>query len=144
MRNRKLVPGEYHTLGSKEHLLNLKRAGRYLLLICAIGLLILLAWMEISGGLQQLPRSRTVGQLTETALQLAGGLLSLLVVLTCFRVRRWARAVRIAWTVVVVTAAGLSSVVWGPSLPLTAVLFASGSLLVVLSIQWALRISLAD
>ncbi|HKI46222.1 MAG TPA: hypothetical protein VKA08_12900 [Balneolales bacterium] len=58
--------------------------------------------------------------------------------------RRWAHPVRIAWTIVMVTAAGLSSVVWGNSPPLTGILLVFGALIVVLSIQWALRISLAN
>ena len=143
MRNYKLVFGEDRTVGSKNNLANLRRAARYLLLAVAIGLLILLAWGALSGGLQQLPRSHTVGQLAETTLQLIGGLLSLLVILTCFLMQRWARMVRIAWMVTIVTAAALSSVVWGNSPLYTIILFVILALLVLLGIQWALRVSLA-
>lgn len=130
-------------MGSKDSLANLKRALRYLLLVFTIGVLILIAWGAISGGLQQFSRSRTVGQMTETTLQLIGGLLSLLVILTSFLMRRWARVVRIAWMVTIVTATALSSVVWGNSPLYTIIPFIIVALLVVLGIQWALRVSLA-
>ena len=115
---------------------------RRTLLVCATALLLALAWGSLSGGLRQLPRSHTLGQRVETAMQLAGGILSLLVVLTCFRWRRRAPAVRTAWAVSLAAAAGLSSLVWGPPLPLTGILFASGVLLAALAVSRALRTAL--
>jgi hypothetical protein len=116
---------------------------RHLLLAGSTLLLIVLAWGAISGGLSQLPRSLTAGQRIETAVQLACGLLSLLTVLTCFWWRRWAPPVRSVWAISLVTAAGLSSLVWGPPLPLIGLLFALGAFLVALAIIWALRTALA-
>ncbi len=131
-------------LHSKENPLNFKRAVKHLLLAGTIVILVLIAWGAISGGFQQFPRSRTVGQMTETILQVIAGLLSLTVVLTCFWGRRRARVVRIVWTVVVVAAVMLSSFVWGNAPPLTAVLLGVVSLFVVLGIRWALRVSLGS
>jgi hypothetical protein len=106
-------------------------------------LLVRLAWEAIAGGLRQLPRSRTVGQKVETGVQLACGLLSLMTVLTCFRWRRWAPPVRTAWSISLATAAGLSSLVWGPRMPGIGLIFAAGALLVARTIIWALRTALA-
>ena len=75
-------------------------------------------------------------------MQLACGLLSLLVLLTCFRWRRWGAPVRTAWAISLATAVGLSSLVWGPPLPLIGLLFAAGALLVALVIIYAIRIAL--
>lgn len=65
---------------------------RRILLACATLLLITVAWGTLSGGLHQIPQSRTLGQKVETTAQLACRLLSLLSVLTCFRWRRWGAA----------------------------------------------------
>ena len=119
--------------------MTVRPAVRRVLLVGTTLLLIALAWGTLAGGLRQLPRSLTAGQQAETAVQLACGLLSLLAVLTCFRWRRWATPVRAAWAVCLVAAAGLSSLVWGPPLPLTALLFAAGALILALGIIWALR-----
>jgi hypothetical protein len=45
------------------------------------------------GGLRQLPRATVPGQRVETGMQIASGVLSLLVVLTHYRWRRWGTAV---------------------------------------------------
>jgi len=102
-------------------------------------ILIALAWGAISGGLEQLPRSRTAGQKIETLVQIMCGLLSLLTVLTCFWRRKWSYAVHTAWAVSLAAAAGLSAFVWGPPMLLVAVLFIAGALLFALIILWALR-----
>ena len=72
------------------------------------------AWATLSGGLDQLPSSVTIGQRVETAVQLACGVLSLLGVLACFRWRRWGPPILAAWAVTLSAAAGMSSLVWGP------------------------------
>jgi hypothetical protein len=116
---------------------------RRIVLACSTVFLIALAWGALSGGLRQLPRIRTVSQRIETAVQLSCGLLSLLIVVMCFRWRRWNSAVRSGWAISVATAAGLSSFVWGPPMPLIALLFAVGTLLVALAVIWALRTALS-
>ena len=112
------------------------------LLACTMLFLIWLAWQALSGAFRQLPRSRTIGQKVETVLQLECGLLSLLVVITCFWRRQWAAPVRSIWGMSLGTAAGLSSLVWGPPMPLIGVLFVAISLLVVRVVTWVLRTTL--
>jgi hypothetical protein len=101
-------------------------------------LLVVLAWGALFGGLRQLSRPLTTGQRIETVVQLACGVLSLLVALTAFRWRRWSGPVRAAWAATFVLAAGLSGLVWGPPMPLLALLFAAAALLVALGVNRAL------
>jgi len=108
-------------------------------LVGAILFLVWLAWQTFSGGFRQIRRSRTVGQKVETVVQVECGLLSLLVVLTSFWQRRWARPVRTFWGISFATAAGLSSLVWGPPMPLIGVLFVAISLLMARGVILALR-----
>jgi len=105
--------------------------------------LLWLAWRALSGAFRQIPRSRTLGQKVETVTQLECGLLSLLVVLTCFWWRAWAPSIRTTWGISLAAAAGLSSLVWGPPMPLVGVLFVALSLLMTRLIKRALDISLA-
>ena len=112
------------------------------LLVGTILFLIWLAWQAISGGFGQVPRSRTVGQKVETLIQVESGTLSLLVVLTCFWQRRWAPLARTLWGFSLAAAAGLSSLVWGPPMPLIGLLFVGIALLAARAIQWALRTAL--
>jgi hypothetical protein len=114
------------------------------LLACTILFLLWLAWQALAGVLRQLHHSRTVGRKAETLTQLECGLLSLLVVFTCFWRRQWAPLVRTIWGISLATAAGLSSLVWGPPMPLIGILFVTISLLVARAITWALRIALVD
>ncbi|MBE0699431.1 MAG: hypothetical protein IH586_21115 [Anaerolineaceae bacterium] len=113
------------------------------LLACTMLFLSWLAWQALLGGFRQLPRSRTVGQKVETVAQFECGFLSLLVMLTCFRLRRWAQPVRTLWSIALGTAAGLSSLVWGPPMPFIGILFVAIALLISRAINWALRTALA-
>ena len=101
--------------------------------------LLLVAWEAFSGGLDQLPRAETMGQNVETVIQLLFGLSCLLVVLTCYWWQDWAHAIRVIWAITLVAVAGLSSLVWGPPMPGTALLFAVLGLLLSLAIIWALQ-----
>ena len=112
------------------------------LLACTMFFLLWLAWQAFSGGFRQLSRSRTVGQQIETAAQLECGFLSLFVVLTCFWHRRWAPSIRTNWAISLATAAGLSSLVWGPPMLHIGVLFGAIALLLARTINWALRTAL--
>jgi len=116
---------------------------RRVLLACAVLLLIAVAWMTFSGGLHQVPRSRTLGQRVETTVQLACGLLSAASVLTCFWWRRWGRSVRGAWAISLSAAAGVSSLVWGPPDLIVGLVFAAGALLLALAIIRLLRAGLS-
>lgn len=116
---------------------------RHIPLACATLLLMTVAWMTLSGGLHQIPRSRTLGQRVETTVQLACGLLSLLSVLTSFWWRRWSRPVLAAWAISLAAAAGLSSLVWGPPSLIVGLVLAALSLLVALATMRLLRAGLA-
>ena len=104
--------------------------------------LLWLAWKALSGGFRQIPRSHTVGQKVETVIQLECGVLSLLVTLTCLWHRQSAPLVRTLWGISLATAAGLSSLVWGPPMPLIGLLFVAIALLVARAIKWTLRTAL--
>ena len=123
--------------------MNIRSVARWIILISTILLLLVVSWLTLSGGLSQLPRSVTIGQRVETAIQLACGLLSLLSAVTCFYGKRWRRAVRSAWLVSLTTTAGLSSIVWGPPMPTVGLVITATALLVGLAIIWLLRIAVA-
>jgi hypothetical protein len=112
------------------------------LLGCVLVLLLLFTWEALAGGFRQLPRARTLGQKIETFTQIECGLLTLLVVVTCFWQRRWSRPVRAIWGISLAAAAGLSALVWGPPMPLLGLLYAALSLLVALAVDWTLRLGL--
>jgi len=130
-------------LNIKEYPLTLRPVVRRGLLACTILFLLWLAWQTLSGAFRQISRSRTVGQKVETVVQLECGLLSVLVVLTSFRCRRWAPPIRTIWGISLATAAGISSLVWGPPMPLIGILFVGISLLVARAVTWALRTTLS-
>lgn len=123
--------------------MNIHPVARLIILISAILLLLAVAWLALSGGISQLPRSVTIGQQVETTVQLACALLSFLSAFTCFYWKRLRRAVRVAWIISLTTAAGLSSIVWGPSMPGVGLAIAAFALLVGLAIIWLLRIAVA-
>ena len=109
------------------------------LFVCTVLFLIWLAWQALSGALRQAPRCRTTGQKIETTLQIQSGILSLLVVLTCFWQRRAAEMIRLMWSISLAAAAGLSALVWGPPMPLVGVLFTGVALLVSRGVKQILR-----
>ncbi len=83
------------------------------ILAVAVLLLLGLTWLGVTGGLHQIPRSRTAGQWTQSIAQLGYGVLSLLGAITRFRGRRWGQLVPWCWIVTMAAAAGLAPVVWG-------------------------------
>jgi hypothetical protein len=97
---------------------------RRALLVLATLLLLVLAWGALAGAVRQLPRAVTFGQQLQTAVQLACGVLTLLLVPASFVLRRWTPTIRAAWLAGLVAAAGLSGLVWGPPMPLIALAFA--------------------
>jgi hypothetical protein len=111
---------------------------RDLLCACAALLLVGLSWWAVTDGLRDLRQARTIGQVAETAVRLACGLLSVAAVVTRFRWGALARSVRVAWVVTLVLSAGLSALVWGPPMPLVALLFGVVALGLASAIVWAL------
>lgn len=121
-----------------------RATGRRLLLATAALLLLLLALGAITGAIRQLPRAHTGWQKAETWIQLASGGLALLLVVDAFVQTRWSGPLRTAWTLSLVSAAGLSSLVWGPPLPVIALLFAAVALGVARGLLWSLQVGSAD
>jgi hypothetical protein len=101
-----------------------------------------MTWSGVSGGIHQIPQSRTAGQWVQTVAQLCYGILSLLSVLTSFQARRWRRVVLTGWVVSVMIAAGFASVVWGGTSVGVGLLSGGASLLIALATVWLLRAGL--
>jgi hypothetical protein len=112
-----------------------------IILIITILLLLTIAWIALSGGYNQLPRSLTIGQQVQTTVQLACGLLSLLTVVTCVYWKRLRRIIRLAWIISLILAAGLSSIVWGPPMLKVGLIFVIVASLIAFSIIRLLRIA---
>jgi hypothetical protein len=123
---------------------NIRPFVRRSLLVVALLLLMALAFETLTGAIQQMSRARTFGQQAETAIQLLCSALSLLVVVTCFRVRQWTYAVRAAWAASLAATAGLSALAWGPPMLGVALLGAACTLLVALGLIWVLKTALAE
>ena len=111
---------------------------RRLLSIVAVLLLLALAWWTVTGGLRDVPQSRTVGQWLETIIRLACGVLSVSTAVTRFWWRVFARRVRFAWTVTLAGFLGLTALVWGAPQPHVALLFVVVALLLAWAVVWAL------
>ncbi len=108
--------------------------------ICII-LLLIISWIAITGWLDQLPRSETIGQKAETFIQLTCGILSLMTILTLYLWKKWAQIIQYAWAVSLVITAGLSALVWGPPMPHIALIFGVAALLLATGILKVLRIT---
>jgi len=101
--------------------------------------LTIFAWWAIEGSIRQWYHSETLGQQIETVLQFCSGILSLLIILTLFRWQNSARPIRLAWIFSFVGIAALSSLVWGPPMPLVSLAFASVSFLIAWGILLMIR-----
>ncbi|MDE3216462.1 MAG: hypothetical protein KGO03_08690 [Gemmatimonadota bacterium] len=99
----------------------------------ALALLALAAWMA-AGGVHAAARANTLGQRLENAVQFVCALLGVATAVTRYRRHRLIRAVRIAWAIALAAVAGLSGMVWGPPMPLVALLF----VLAALAVAWAM------
>ncbi len=111
---------------------------RRLLCAAAVLLLLALAWWTIAGGLRNLTHTTSIGQWVETVIQLACGLLGVVLVVTRFWSRSLARPVRLAWGATLAAWAGLSALVWGPPRLHVALLFVVIALLMAWVLVWAL------
>jgi hypothetical protein len=118
-------------------------AARTVLLFATSALLLALAWTVLGGAARQLERELTVWQQVETVVQLGCGVLTLLLVPTYIRPGRWATPVRAGWVGSLAVAAGLSGLVWGPPMPLTALLFTLLSVGVGLAVLRVLHLLLS-
>jgi hypothetical protein len=120
--------------------MNIRPVFRKIILLSAMILLLVIAWVSISGALSQMTRPQTTGQAVETVLQIVCGVLSILTVCTCFFWKKIRRPVRLAWRISLMATAGISSVVWGPPMLIVAVLFLAVSFLAAQAIIRLLQI----
>jgi len=109
-------------------------------LAIALALLLGLAWLGVTGGIQQIPESHTPGQIAQTGTQLAYGVFALLSAVTTLWGRGWSRALLACWLVSLTFAAGLASVVWGGTSLAVGLLSGVAAFLVALAIIWLLRV----
>ena len=111
----------------------------------AVLLLLGLAYTGIAGGIDQFDQSThseyTTGQIVQTVLQLAYGVLGLAVIAVWFWARRWSTPVFAAFILSLTLAGGLASVVWGRTSITIGVVSAVASLAVAWVIVWLLRFS---
>ena len=106
----------------------------------ALMLLLGLAWLGLSGGVQQISQSHTASQKAQTGAQLAYGVFALLSVVTTFWGQRWARAVVVCLLVSVTLAGGLASVAWGGTSLVVGLLSSAAAFLVGFAIIWLLHV----
>ena len=106
-------------------------------------LLLALTWLGVSGGIRQIPRSNTPGELIQSVAQLSYGVFSLLGVLTRFRPDRRGRLVLGCWVASMAVAGGFAPVVWGGATVGTGLLSGGAVVLVALGIVWLLRAGFA-
>ena len=109
----------------------------------AVLLLLALTWLGVSGGIRQIPRSHTPGELIQSVAQLSYGVFSLLGVLTRFRPDRRGRLVLGCWVASMAVAGGFAPVVWGGATVGTGLLSGGAVVLVALGIVWLLRAGFA-
>lgn len=112
---------------------------RRTLFIFAIGMLLVLAWTGISGGVSQLGTAKTAGQTIQTAFQFVYGLFALLSIATIIRGRDWNRLMLVCWTIALALAAGIASVAWGGTSFIVGLGSGAAAGLVGAGIAWLLR-----
>jgi hypothetical protein len=121
--------------------MNISSFAQRIILTIILLVLMVMAWVLFSGGLSQLSRSGTIGQITQTSIQITCGVLTLLIVFTCFYMKLLRRLIRTIWIVTLMITAGMSSFVWGPPMLLVGLVLAAGALLLALAIIWGLKAS---
>jgi hypothetical protein len=116
-----------------------KKVTKYLTSAVVVLFLTILAWWALEGALRQWSYSESFGQRLETIIQFFFGILSLCTASTLFWWQRWSRLIRLTWAISIVATAVLSSLVWGPPMPLISLAFAGFSLLIAFGVIWAIR-----
>jgi ammonia channel protein AmtB len=113
---------------------------RQILLVIVCVVLLWLAWIGLSGGVDQLSQSQSAGEMVQTFTQFAFGLFALLSVVTTFWAQRWNPLMLGSFTISLSLAAGLASVVWGGTSLLIGLVSGTAALLIGLGIAWLLRV----
>lgn len=104
-----------------------------------VAFLLFIGYTGITGGLQQVSESATLGQRVQTATQLAFGLLAVAVVATLTARRRWSRLLLVAWGAVLSISSGLAVIVWGGQGALPAAAATVATLLIAWLTLWAVK-----
>ncbi len=117
------------------------RLHRYLSTSLSIIFLLIIAWLALSGGIDQLSRSLTASQLIQTIIQIICGVLSITVLLSIFIGKSWVKSIQHAWSASLVLTAAMSALVWGPPMPIIAMVFGIAAFLVAKGIVWLMNIS---
>jgi hypothetical protein len=108
------------------------------LLVLALLMLLILAWLGIRGGIREWPQSESIGQRIQTAAQFAYGLFSLLTAASAWRRGVFEPVVRGFWLVAITVAGGLAPVVWGAAAWWAGLVAGLAALLIGLLILWLL------
>lgn len=116
------------------------RTRRVFLAVVIIAWLVL-AWLGLSGGVQEFPDATTPGQQAQTAAQFAYGVFALATIVTTFRARKLARLARWGWVVSVTLAAGLAPVFWGDTGWAPGAIAAAGGLAIAALMLWCLDLT---
>jgi len=111
---------------------------RRALLVLAIVVLLVLAWLGLRGGVLEWPQAQSIGQRTQTAAQFAYGLFSLLTVASITRSDTLVSVVRASWLVAITIAGGMAPVVWGGAAWWAGLIAGIAALLIGLLILWLL------
>ena len=110
----------------------------------AVALFLALAYTGIAGGIDQFDQSShdqyTIGQIVQTVMQLAFGVLSVASIVVWFWARVRSRPVLIAWALSLGLAGGMAPVVWGHSSVGVGIISGVASLLVAWGIAALLRV----
>src|SRR5215212_10118440 len=86
---------------------------RRALLVLAVLLLLVLAWLGVQGGIHQWPQPQSPGQRIQTVAQFAYGFFAALTVASVWRSEAFGRVARVSFLVSLSLAGGLAPVVWG-------------------------------
>jgi len=104
-----------------------------------VAFLLFIGYSGITGGLQQISQSATLGQRVQTATQLVFGVLAVAAVATLGARHRWTRSVLVLWGSVLSISAGFATVVWGGQGGLPAAAATVATILIAWLTRWALQ-----
>lgn len=107
----------------------------------SITLLVIIAWLALSGSIDQFSRAYTFGQIVQTYIQAFCGILSLAIILTFFIDKKRAKLIHHTWLVSLVLTASISALVWGPPMPIIALVFGIAAFLLAKGILWLMNTS---
>ena len=104
-----------------------------------VAFLLFIGYSGITGGLQQLGVTATLGQRLQTAMQLVFGALAVAVLGALVTRRRWTRLLLLAWAAALTIGGGVAPIVWGGSGLLPALAAAVAIALLAWLTLWAVK-----